>query len=582
MFKSLRIAVVMGVVIVFLMLQIGVLNSASSNPKSTSAKKDAVKSKAEVQGLGFEVKEFPDGLIGRRYNFVLAPTNAATPFKINLTGKLPSGLTFNQRTGGIEGEPTQVGVWKITLNVSDAKGKKGTFVGDIRVWRMLTVGEHGTFKGFDGIQMALNVAKDMDEIRIEQGTYEGTGLLTPKNKMWEHGIKISGGWNETFDVINKGATVLNGGQGGGRILIIENSNVSLENLTFKNSADGAIKIAKEGAIFNNCIFTNNSAGQAGAVDGYGTFINCTFTNNSATYSGAVRGGGTFKKCIFTNNSGGYRGGAVDGNGIFTECTFTNNSALRGGAVYCNYGGSFTNCVFINNSTTGDGGAVYNEYGSKEAIFTKCIFKNNSGRAVYGVKLSFTDCTFADNEEGAVYVDDKGSFISCTFTNNRASKGGAVSGEGIFINCIFTNNSARYTGGAVDGKGIFVNCSFYGNKAENGGGALQGNGSINNCIFYKNTVGGKDNDIAASDILDIDYSLIAYISGAANYGANNIMGDPKFVNADKGDLHLRSDSPCINTGRVLPPPKKYISLDLDGNPRVVGGKIDMGAYESQGK
>lgn len=124
MFKLLRIFAVIFLSVVFWMLQADVLNSASSNPKSTSAKKGAVKSKAEVHELSFEVKEFPDGLIGRRYNFVLTPTNAIAPTKINLVGKLPPGLAFNQRTGGIEGEPTQTGVWRITLNVTDAKGKK--------------------------------------------------------------------------------------------------------------------------------------------------------------------------------------------------------------------------------------------------------------------------------------------------------------------------------------------------------------------------------------------------------------------------------------------------------------------------
>lgn len=510
------------------------------------------------------------------------------------------------------------------------KGKKGTFIGDIRVWRMLTVGEHGTFKGFDGIQMALNVAKDMDEIRIEQGTYKGSGILTPKNKVWERGIKISGGWNETFEAKNndRGATVLNGGNGEMRILIIQNSNVSLENLTFNNSASGAVKIiGYVWPVFTNCTFTNNSASAdqfldwrvGGAVWGNGTFTNCTFTNNSAgNGGGAVKGDGTFTNCIFTNNSTEYGGGgAVWGNGTFTNCTFTSNKVSagnsngNGGAVWGN--GFFTNCTFTSNSVSGGdskGGAV-----EGNGTFINCTFTSNSvsggissgyGGAVSG-NGTFTNCTFTSNSAsgnssgygGAVnsgswrYGDPiKGSviFTNCKFTNNSASGssnsyGGAVgsSDDGIFISCTFTNNSVSGNGGAVVSGGAFMNCTFYGNKAEKGGGALHGNGSINNCIFYKNTAGGKDNDITTNGNLEIDYSLIAYISGAANYGANNIMGDPKFVNADNGDLHLRPDSPCINTGKILPTFKNAsFSKDLDGKPRIVGGKIDMGAYEWQGK
>ncbi len=96
-------------------------------------------------------------------------------------------------------------------------------------------------------------------------------------------------------------------------------------------------------------------------------------------------------------------------------------------------------------------------------------------------------------------------------------------------------------------------------------------------------------------MNIDYSLINYISGGANFGDHNIMGDPKFVDPDNGDLHLRHDSPAINAGKIQAPGLtdhplfgitynrlKDASTDLDGKPRVYGGKIDMGAYEWQGQ
>jgi hypothetical protein len=51
----------------------------------------------------------------------------------------------------------------------------------------------------------------------------------------------------------------------------------------------------------------------------------------------------------------------------------------------------------------------------------------------------------------------------------------------------------------------------------------------------------------------------------------------FVNPSVGDFHLQSNSPCINAGNNI-----YVSLatDLDGNPRVVGTAVDVGAYEFQ--
>jgi len=61
------------------------------------------------------------------------------------------------------------------------------------------------------------------------------------------------------------------------------------------------------------------------------------------------------------------------------------------------------------------------------------------------------------------------------------------------------------------------------------------------------------------------------------GLGNISNEPGFVDYNNGNLRLRSDSPCVNSGR-----DSYAAAgpDLDGNSRIAGGTIDIGAYEFQ--
>lgn len=377
----------------------------------------------------------------------------------------------------------------------------------VKTGRIITVGDHGQCKGSDGLQLALNMALDRDEIRIERGAFKVSPLSIAESKVWKRGIRISGGWDETFT---------------------KKSN----NTDYTTLEGNSFTISKK-VFIENIVFKNN-------------------TVNVPTYGIAA-----FSNCIFKDS---VEGGAVNGSGItFHNCVFTNNSARNGGAVI-GYGMTFYNCAFISNSARQEGGAVFGElYSGGTNTFHNCTFANNSA------------------DIGGALVGN-GTFHNCIFANNRAFRCGAIqSNKSIFSNCIFTNNSAETAGGAICGSKSINKCTFYGNKAKENTGAVGGVRSIFNSIFYKNTAAGKGSDISGGDDLKIDFSLFNYLSEGADVGKHVIMGDPKFVGPDNGDLHLRPDSPCIDKGKR--PSKRKSTTSFTSKPDVEEKGINMGADEA---
>src|SRR5205823_5910368 len=115
-----------------------------------------------------------------------------------------------------------------------------------------------------------------------------------------------------------------------------------------------------------------------------------------------------------------------------------------------------------------------------------------------------------------------------------------------------------------------------------GNSLRGNGAggnifgagaygcrLNNCITYFNDYFYLA-DYAASTL---NYCCTPYVFG----GLGNITNAPLFVDQASGNLRLQPNSLCINAGN-----NSYVTsaIDLDGNPRISGGTVDIGAYEFQ--
>ena len=76
----------------------------------------------------------------------------------------------------------------------------------------------------------------------------------------------------------------------------------------------------------------------------------------------------------------------------------------------------------------------------------------------------------------------------------------------------------------------------------------------------------------------DYASFEEYQASGN-DKNSLFADPLFVNAAAGNFHLQKGSPARGAGRDAGA-EVVGAKDLDGAPRVKGGKVDMGCYQSK--
>ncbi|MEA2080286.1 MAG: choice-of-anchor Q domain-containing protein [Pseudomonadota bacterium] len=275
----------------------------------------------------------------------------------------------------------------------------------------------------------------------------------------------------------------------------------------------------------------------------------TITNGAASYGGGINiywSSLIVRDCVITGNIATQRGGgvAVQQYAGFTayDSVFENNHAESGGGFYVRTGGLFIHRTqILNNTATLYGGAFFS-FG----------FVSNP---------NLHDSVVAGN-----LAKDGGGFYSW----GRSADARAT-------NSIITDNVAEYGGPFYTrGGGFFArNSTIVNNTAtvEGGGGYADADTnyvrSVNSVIYH--------NSSPPVLLLDPANTVITYtdIEGGL-LGEGNIDADPQFVDLADGDYHLRSGSPCIDSGTSAE--NGLPDHDIEGNPRPQGLNYDMGAYE----
>gem|GEM_PF-305830 len=426
---------------------------------------------------------------------------------------------------------------------------------------------------YTSLAVVLVDATYPDEIRVAQGTYRpNDGVVTTGDEreltfQLKSGVIVKGGYAGFGEPdpdkrrVDLYETILTGDLNGD------------DGPDFANNGDNSYHVVtgsgtNETAVLDGFTITaGNANGQ-----GYPLYQNCGGGMFNYGYPDPNPNSPTLNNCTFRGNFAILSGGGIfnrwESSPRLTDCIFIGNSANQGGGMSSSHGSHSTlvNCIFIRNSATSDtslGGGGMSVYDSGQTLIN-CLFLGNS--ASYGGGMDFSD-----NHES--------NMINCVFSGNSADYGGGMHSwyfcEDVHLyNCSFSKNSANYFGGAI--------CcdEEYGTTQKM---------DLFNCILWGNNDSSSFGEF--SQIYPSVYELsISYSDIQGGWqGLGNIDVDPLFVDPNGPDgiagtqddnLRLSTDSLCIDAGgnEALP---EWVTTDLDGNRRIVGGIVDMGAYEFRG-
>jgi parallel beta-helix repeat protein len=306
--------------------------------------------------------------------------------------------------------------------------------------------------------------------------------------------------------------------------------------------------------------------------------------------------------------------------VLTGFTVRNGLAPQGGGVYCD-GSSPTvrgNKIVLNKADIG-GGIYCTQYAFPEiadniisqnlATFMgagictvestplvsgnriNANFGDGIACAVFAVDIRFNEIT--DNEGSGIDLNDSWGHVKGNFISSNHESGISL----WMSDPIVANNLVHYNGDSgirMDTCDSYapdiLNCTLVLNQADEGGGifCLDSKPTVVNTILWDNDAdtgaeifieslfSTSEMDISYSDVRDGQGQVFVDGSSVLDWGPGMIDDPPDFAATDPVDFHLLWTSPCRDAGDSSVQGTE--ELDVEGDPRVYGGIVDIGADE----
>lgn len=444
------------------------------------------------------------------------------------------------------------------------------------------------------IQEGIDAAVDGDTVLVADGTYAGDG-------------------NRDIEFFGKAIVVVS--ENGPEHCLVDCENVSYHRGFAFNSGESRQSIL-QGFRIKDCTLSG---------------VYCQ--DSSPTITGNIISGNT--------GSWGAGIACWDASPLIRENLIIGNSADNGGGISCGMGSSpeISSNTIVGNEA-GAGGGIYSS-GSSPAIMDNMIVVNSSSTWAGGIGFFDSSPTIVGNTiDGNMAPNGSGggiySYLSFpvirgnTITRNVAdgslcTGGGIVSEGGISIieRNLISGNKTDWGGGIwvahgfseirsnivadntadVNGGGIDVwyasadvrNNTISENSAGSCGGGISCEDSctviVVSSIFWNNDAGSGDEIALTYDLSQVPSSLTIDFSDveggedsvfvdagcSLHWGDEMFDEDPLFIESAEADYHIRLTSPCIDAGdpSLIHEPEEK---DIDGQNRIMRGRVDMGADE----